>query len=249
MRSIPVISIMWIDTRQRSQETEIMDDFALAGETLRHSLDEIARINHWLGGNRITLNGVSRLVSSIQPHKPVRIWDLGCGNGDMLRMLARWGRTQGIKLDLLGIDANADTITYAEELSANYPEIRYLCTILPDPELENQSTDIVLCTLFLHHFSDEDIATLLKCFAPRTEVGIVVNDLQRSKLAYFLFSLLTWFHSNKMVREDGLLSILRGFQRTELQSLAKRLPNWRSGIKWRWAFRYQWILQPPAEGS
>ena len=237
---------MWIDTRQRSQETEIMDDFALAGETLRRSLDEIARINHWLGGNRITLSGVSRLVSSIQPHKSIRIWDLGCGNGDMLRMLARWGRTKGIKLDLLGIDANADTIAYAEELSEDYPEIRYLHTVLPDPELENQSTDIVLCTLFLHHFSDEDIAAMLKRFAPSTQVGIVVNDLQRSKLAYFLFSLLTYFHSNKMVREDGLLSILRGFHRSELQGLAKRLPKWSSSVRWQWAFRYQWILQPPA---
>ena len=235
---------MWIDTRQRSEETEIMDDFALAGETLRHSLDEIARINRWLGGNRITLSGVRKLVSRYPSGQPIKIWDLGCGNGDMLRLLARWGRRKGIRLELLGVDANADAIAYAEELSVDYPEIRYLCTVLPDQQLDHQAADIVLCTLFLHHFSNQDIVSLLEHFTPRSHLSIVVNDLQRSRLAYFLFSLITSFHSNEMVRTDGLLSILRGFRRTELRQLAQAFPDRQSEIKWRWAFRYQWILKP-----
>jgi hypothetical protein len=49
---------MGINTKQRTSENEIMDDFLLEGEELRTTLDRIAKINRFLGGNNITLNGV-----------------------------------------------------------------------------------------------------------------------------------------------------------------------------------------------
>ncbi len=235
---------MWIDTRHRSQEEEIMDDFALAGETLRDALDEIARINRWLGGNQITLSGIRQLLQEQRTDRPIRVWDLGCGGGDMLRQLADWGRRRNIAFELVGIDANADAIEYARELSEAYPEISYVHTILPDESLDAQEVDIVLCTLFLHHFSEEAILELLQTYSDKATMGVVVNDLQRSSLAYFLFGIITMFHRNKMTREDGLLSIKRGFRRRELEAWAGKLKGWTSQIRWRWAFRYQWIIQP-----
>lgn len=235
---------MWIDIRQRSQEEEIMDDFALAGETLRGSLDEIARINRWLGGNQITISGVRQLLREHSIDRPIRIWDLGCGGGDMLRQLANWGRRRGIALELVGIDANEDAIQYARELSEAYHEISYVHTILPDETLAKRPVDIVLCTLFLHHFTEEAILGLLNDYSRKATLGVIVNDLQRSFIAYMLFWLITLFHKNAMTREDGLLSIRRGFRRAELAKWADALKGWTSQIRWRWAFRYQWIIQP-----
>lgn len=233
-----------MDIRQRSQEEEIMDDFALAGETLREALDEIARINRWLGGNQITLSGVRQLLREQSFDRPVRIWDLGCGGGDMLRQLAKWGRRQQMAFELTGIDANADAIAYARELSKDFPEISYVHAILPDDSLDTRSVDIVLCTLFLHHFSEAAILDMLQRYSSKATTGLVINDLQRSALAYFLFGLITLFHRNKMTREDGLTSIKRGFRRFELEVWATKLKRRTSQIRWRWAFRYQWIIQP-----
>ena len=229
--------------RERNQTKEIMDDFALAGETLRGALDEIARINRWLGGNQITLNGVKELLSQQNLGKPIRIWDLGCGGGDMLRQLADWGRRENLQLQLLGVDANADAVAYARELSVDYPEISYRHTILPDASLEEEPVDIVLCTLFLHHFPEEELLGLLRTYSEKSTLGVVVNDLQRSSLAYVLFWIITFFHKDKMTREDGLLSIQRGFRREELSAWAQKIPDQLSRIRWRWAFRYQWIIK------
>lgn len=233
-----------IDTRQRSRASEIMDDFDMSGPTLRDSLDQIARINRWLGGNQVTLSGVKQLCRDTPSTQTLHIVDLGCGNGDLLRIVARWGRRTGRTVQLTGIDANADTIAYAEACSSDYPEISYRTEYVPSLWLRETAYDVVLCTLFLHHFSSEDLLDLLGIVCKHSRIGVVVNDLHRHRLAYILFWLLTFPISNRMVREDGLVSILRGFKRQELQQWTQQLQPVKSSIRWRWAFRYQWLLQP-----
>ena len=74
-------------------------------------------------------------------------------------------------------------------------------------------------------------------------MGIVINDLQRSKLAYKLFKIICMLFSlSKMSREDGLISILRGFKKKELEEFSKKLNLKNYTINWKWAFRYQWII-------
>jgi hypothetical protein len=75
-------------------------------------------------------------------------------------------------------------------------------------------------------------------------LGIIINDLQRNAVAYRLFQLLcVTFRLNKMSREDGLTSILRGFKKEELVAFSDKLNFKKYSIHWRWAFRYQWIIQ------
>lgn len=234
---------MPINTRHRTQEAEIMDDFYLEGEELRLALDKIAQINKLLGGNRLTLEGVKTLLKQADKTQAITIADIGCGNGDMLRMLSDYGRKKGYSLKLVGIDANAYTIDYARKLSQEYPDIEYKCMDIFDNDFENVAYDVVLCTLTLHHFTDEDILKLIATFNKNANIGVVINDLHRSKLAYRLFSIASGLlNLNKMSREDGLTSILRGFRRGELQQFAKKLNLKNSLIRWKWAFRYQWII-------
>ncbi|NRA48677.1 MAG: methyltransferase domain-containing protein [Phaeodactylibacter sp.] len=233
-----------IDTRHRSQDPEIMDDFEMTGEVLRDSLDQIARINRWLGGNHITVDGVKRLVKDLPVDQPIHLVDLGCGNGDLLRILARWGRRHGRTFRLTGIDANNYTIEYAQRLSEDFPEITYRTEFLPSDWLKTADYDIVLCTLFLHHFPTAQLLELLKIVHRQAKLGIVVNDLHRHALAYRLFQLITLPVTNQMVISDGLVSILRGFKRGDLEAWSKALAPADSLIRWRWAFRYQWIIKP-----
>ena len=235
---------MFINTTYRSDEPEIMDDFAMEGEILRDALDKIAKINQFLGGNQLTLQAVQDLIVTIPKQSEIVIVDIGCGNGDMLRKLADFGLKNNLNFRLIGIDANYFTIKHAQSLSENYPNIRYRCEDVFDEKFTELKYDIVLCTLTLHHFKDNEIMQLMTVFNANSRVGIVINDLQRSALAYRLFQGLCFvFQLNEMSREDGLVSILRGFKKQEFILFSKKLnfPNYT--IHWKWAFRYQWIVK------
>ncbi len=235
---------MFINTKYRSDESEIMDDFAMEGEVLREALDKIAKINQLLGGNQLTLQGVQELILKIPKATEISIVDVGCGNGDMLRTLANFGLKNNLNFRLIGIDANNFTINHARKLSADYSNISYQCEDVFGKAFAELKYDIVLCTLTLHHFKEVEILQLLTVFNTNSRIGIVINDLQRSALAYRLFQVLCFvFRLNAMSREDGLVSILRGFKKEELIQFSKKLNLTNYKIQWKWAFRYQWIIK------
>lgn len=233
---------MAINTTHRTSAFEIMDDFELEGEELKDALDKIAKINQLLGGNRLTLKGVQELLKQSKKVEIV-IVDVGCGNGDMLRTLADFGKKNNLKFQLIGIDANNFTVKHAQKLSENYSNIKYRCEDIFDKEFKVLKYDILLCTLTLHHFNDDEIMYLLDVFYTNAATGIVINDLHRNLIAYRLFQALCFvFRLNTMSREDGLTSILRGFKKEELLQFSKKLNFKNYKIHWKWAFRYQWII-------
>lgn len=232
---------LFIDTTYRSDATEIMDDFSMKGELLRDTLDKLGKINKWLGGNSVTINGVKELLKNRSKTETYTIIDLGCGHGEMLRLLSEYGRKNNFSFKLVGIDANEDAIAYARELSKNYNEISFQNLDIFSNEFKALEFDIALSTLFLHHFKGGDIERLLKLLHSKADIGIVINDLHRSKLAYGLFKLLGIVISNDMIVQDGLTSILRAFKREDLEYHAEQL-QLKSQIRWKWAFRYQWLI-------
>nr|WP_315175590.1 methyltransferase domain-containing protein [uncultured Flavobacterium sp.] len=235
---------MALNTKQRTDKPEIMDDFSMEGDVLRDALDKIAKINQLLGGNQLTLRGIQDLMTTITTPKELTIIDVGCGNGDMLRTIADFGLKNDLEFKLIGIDANAFTINHARKLSKYYPNITYLCKDIFDEPFSKLKYDIVLCTLTLHHFKEDEIMKLMTLFYANSTIGIVINDLHRSAVAYRLFQALCWvFRLNEMSREDGLTSILRGFKKEELIRFSENLHFSNYKIQWKWAFRYQWIIR------
>lgn len=233
---------LFIDTTYRSNKTEIMDDFTMKGELLRDTLDKLGKINKLLGGNSVTFNGIRQLLEGKPKDKTYAIIDLGCGHGDILRLIADFGRKEGYNFQLIGIDANQDAIDYASELSVEYPELSFENKDIFSEDFQNMNYDIALATLFLHHFKTDELEVLLKQLASRAKLGLVINDLHRSEIAYGLFKLLSLVISNQMIIDDGLTSILRAFKRKDLENLAQKL-NLKSEIRWKWAFRYQWLIK------
>ena len=231
-----------VDTSNRSSKTEIMDDFTLEGVLLRDTLDKLEIINRLLGGNSVTISGLKKILKNQSKNKTITIVDLGCGNGDILRDVAQFGRKNNYSFKLTGIDANLAAIEYAKELSKDYSELNFKKIDVFSEDFKEQSFDIVLCTLFLHHFKNEELMPFLKTITEKAKIGIVVNDLHRHRLAYYLFKLIGFFIKNEMVREDGLTSILRAFKKKDLENIAKEL-NVHFSVQWKWAFRYLWILK------
>lgn len=234
---------MFVNTTYRSTEDEIMDDLSMEGEMLRQTLDKLAQINQRLGGNQATINGLQTLLKTESKDAVISIVDLGCGSGDMLRAVADFGRKNNFIFKLTGIDANEYTINYARKLSVNYPEISYIKMDILADEFSGIAFDIVITTLFLHHFTNQQIEDLLIPVVNKARIGVVVNDLHRSSAAYYLFKVISLFLKNPMVKKDGAVSVLRGFKKNDLISISKKLKDSVSTIHWKWAFRYQWIIK------
>jgi 2-polyprenyl-3-methyl-5-hydroxy-6-metoxy-1,4-benzoquinol methylase len=235
---------MFINTKYRTDKPEIMDDFNLEGDVLRKALNKIAKINQFLGGNQLTLQGVKKLILKSSQSDEITIVDVGCGNGDMLRKLADYGIENKLNFQLIGVDANRYTIDYARELSSKYSNIKYCCEDIFSDSFKEIRCDIILCTLTLHHFKNKEILDLLTVFNQNSKLGVVVNDLERSAIAYRLFQVLcVVFKLENMSCEDGLTSILRGFKKRELVQLSESLNFSNYKIQWKWAFRYQWIIE------
>lgn len=235
---------MSINTKYRSDAPEIMDDFQLEGKILEDALTKIAKINHFLGGNKLTLQGLKLLLKNCDTTREIKIVDVGCGNGDMLRYIANYGNKKNYNFKLIGIDANKFTIQCAEDLSKNYENISYSCFDIFSKQFSELKYDIVLSTLTLHHFKNKDILKLMGVFNENSNIGIVINDLQRSKIAYRLFQLVCFiFRLNKMPKQDGLVSILRGFKKQDLVNFSNKLNLKKYNLTWKWAFRYQWIIK------
>ena len=231
-----------IDTSSRSSAAEMIDDFTIEGSILRDTLDKLETINRLLGGNSATLKGLKKILLKSSKTKTITIVDLGCGHGDILRDVAKFGRKNSYKFKLIGIDANNAAIDYAKALSKDYPELSFETIDVFSEDFKKQTYDVVLCTLFLHHFKNNEIIPFLKSTVQKASIGVIVNDLHRHKLAYYLFKMIGLFIKNKMVREDGLTSVLRAFKRNELETiLTKTGVNF--SIQWKWAFRYLWVLK------
>lgn len=238
---------MFPDTSRRTDEEEVMDDFSLEGDSFGKVLDSIAKINHWLGGNRITKVAVSKVLAESDNSETIHIVDAGCGNGDMCRQLANLARKMNKSVEILGIDANPFTIKYATEQSTEYPEIKYSSLDIFSKEFTDLRKDILVSTLTLHHFKDDQIVNWISTNLNDKNI-CVVNDLERSAIAYKLFQGLCFItRMDEMNRKDGLVSILRGFKKKDLikysEMIGANVGKISSNIRWKWAFRFLWTIK------
>jgi 2-polyprenyl-3-methyl-5-hydroxy-6-metoxy-1,4-benzoquinol methylase len=108
--------------------------------------------------------------------------------------------------------------------------------------LENQF-DIVISSLFTHHFTDPNWISLIQKMADCASSYVVINDLHRHWFAYHSIALITTlFSKSEMVKHDSKLSVLRSFKRAEINQMLKNGGFNNYSIKWMWAFRWQVCL-------
>ncbi|MFD2585546.1 methyltransferase domain-containing protein [Croceitalea marina] len=227
----------------RNTEMELMDNPELGVQELKEVFKDINRVNAVLGGSKISIDGLHELLKS-SSYQSYTILDMGCGDGYMLREAALFLRKQDIKAELIGMDLRQDILSIAKEASKDFPEISYVKQDVLALNPEKFQCDVLLCTLTMHHFNNDEISVFLDKFISISRLGVVINDLQRSRLACYLFKVFRFFFlKTKIAKKDGLTSIKSGFLKSELQQFAKKIPNVIHRIEWKWAFRYVWIMQ------
>jgi 2-polyprenyl-3-methyl-5-hydroxy-6-metoxy-1,4-benzoquinol methylase len=222
----------------RSQEVEIMDNLLCDGEVVHQTLRELEIINRLLGGNYVTISGIKKLLAD-SSRTDISIADLGCGGGDMLKLISKWGKQNKFNFQLTGIDANPHIVEFAQTHSKEYPNIRYESINIFSDLFKGRSFDIVVATLFTHHFSEAELVELISTLISQTSMGIVINDIHRHWFAYHAIRLLTKFFSKSaMVKFDAPLSVLRAFKKHELISVLAKAGVKKYSLKWKWAFRH-----------
>jgi ubiquinone/menaquinone biosynthesis C-methylase UbiE len=232
----------------RSNEKELIDDLELDNDALRQNLEELALINKYLGGNQVTVSGLSRLISKpnspITNHQsPLKIADLGCGGGDMLMVMANWAKKKAVSAQFIGIDANDFMIDFAKKRTDNYKNISYLHENVFSEEFKEKSFDIITMTLFCHHFDDESLVKIFKQFKKQSRIGIVINDIHRHWFAYYSIAWITkLFLKSYLVKNDAKLSVWRAFRRDDLEKIIQEAGFSQYSIRWKWAFRWEVVL-------
>ncbi len=231
-----------IDWTRRSEQQELMDNFNGSITELETVLNDITGVNRILGGNKITVDAVFRLIQE-NKKESYTILDMGCADGNMLRNIALEGRRRNITLKLIGVDLSKDALILARKASADFPEISYQAKNILTADFSDFNCDIVTTTLTMHHFPDQEILKFIAQFAKLASMGIVINDLERSAWAYKLFKVFSlFFIRTKTARIDGLISISKGFVKQDLETYARTLSHMQHQITWKWAFRYVWVM-------
>jgi SAM-dependent methyltransferase len=221
----------------RSYEKELLDQESIPFADIERNMRELDLINSWLGGHRISLLGLKKLLGG---RRRIRVCEIGCGGGDNLRVLDRYCRRQGIQAEMIGVDSNADCISVARGRwqGAN---AEWLHSDYRDLVFDRKKPDIIFSSLFCHHFTDEELVFMLRWMEANSTAGWYVNDLHRHPAAYHSIRWLTrcWSRSY-LVKNDAPLSVLRGFTRAEWTDILKQAGIKEYRLRWKWAFR--WLL-------
>lgn len=194
-----------------------MDAPAAAEAELAASLKFIERVNRFLGYTRATVSHLDRLTRDWPAGRPLRLLDVATGSADVPRAVCGWAGRRRIDVRLVGVDSHPVTLSIARRRTAD-PRVTLvrgdaLCLPFAD-----QSFDFVLCSMFLHHLDEGQVATALREIDRVAQRGVVVADLLRDRRAMAWITLFTAF-SNPMVKHDARASVRQAFTREEIERL------------------------------
>lgn len=225
---------------KRSYQSELLDGDGIPFVDIKRNMEELDAINGLLGGHSITLKGFRELLGK---RKAITICEIGCGGGDNLAAIVKWGRKHKVAVDCIGIDLKEACIEVAKNHTGLQDCTTWLVSDYRDVTFDRKP-DIVFSSLFCHHFSDEALTEQLQWMKRNSGIGFFINDLHRHWLAYRSIKLLTsLFSSSYLVKNDAPLSVARGFLKREWEGLCSLSEISPVSIKWQWAFRHLILFQ------
>jgi 2-polyprenyl-3-methyl-5-hydroxy-6-metoxy-1,4-benzoquinol methylase len=229
-----------INLQQRSYKKELMDGDNISFDDMAQTLRELNIINTRLGGHAITINGVKKLIDR---STALVICEIGCGGGDNLAAIYKYCKKKDIPVSFIGIDMNAACIAFAKQ---QYPDLpcEWICSDYKVVNFADKKPGIIFSSLFCHHFTNEELVSMLQWQEQNCRQGFFINDLQRHWLAYFLIKYITKFFSRSyLVKNDACLSVARSFRRKDWQQLFQLAGIKQYDINWKWAFRFLVVVK------
>lgn len=181
-------------------------------DQLRACLRDIARTTRWTFAYRPVLRWLDIFRDSQPvPAEPLRILDVACGYGDVLRRIEQWARARRIAVELTGLDLNPDAVAIAAQASPSTSRIQWVCADVFRYE-PPQPIHLVVSSLFTHHLAEDEIVRFLLWMEQHAEFGWFINDLSRAAIPYHFFRVFAKLaRLHPLVQHDGPVSIARSF--------------------------------------
>jgi len=221
---------------RRVPSQEWLDEDLGTSEEIQQSFDDLWRINRWLGG----VSGCLRLLDRYfarRGSRRARILEVGSGDSRLAAHLQSELARRNRSVEFVALDRRLSHLRNGNHSAGKLP--RVAADIFNCPFAEG-SFDLVMCNLFLHHFSGDEAVALLRRLAGMASEAVLINDLERHLLPY-LFIRVAWpFARSRITRHDGAASVRQAYTKDELAALAgragftsfevERLPAFRLGL-------------------
>ena len=221
--------------KERSNKKELLDSNDIPFNDIVTNMKELNFINTWLGGHKISKEGLKQLAGN---NKVLTVCEIGCGGGDNLVALNQWCKQKNIQAKFIGIDLKEPCIALGK---TRKPLLENTTWIVNDYRnvVFDRKPDVIFSSLFCHHFTNGQLMEQLLWMQQHSTIGFFINDLERNPLAYYLIKMLTFlFSSSYLVKNDAPLSVARGFKKREWQCLFQSVNLLQFRVEWKWAFRH-----------
>ena len=233
-----VFGLICFVLQTRSDKLERIDTGAYTPEEYERFLREIRLVNRFAGDNRALRKSLLHQIEKADLQN-FSVLDVGAGSGELLRAIAKFTGKQNRTARLCGLELNARSARAITEESKScqvkIEAVRGDAFRLP---FADDTFDYAICSLFTHHFSDENVTKILREMSRVSRRRIYAIDLHRHAGASFFYKIFcAAFRISPLVREDGSLSILRSFTPDELETLGRAANFERFSVQRYFPFR------------
>lgn len=209
----------WISQLARSEAPELLDAPTADQDALAANLHDLRQIDRYLGSTALTWRCLAPMLERLPRHTPVTLLDVATGGADGPYRLMQLAHHTGYHLRPIASDRLIEVLRLVRMSTNVMPLIRHDALAIP---LGDGAIDFVTCTFALHHFSPDAAIVLLREMSRVARCGVIVNDLRRSRVAYWGARLLALGPWHAMARHDGPLSVLRAYTPNEVRAFVER---------------------------
>jgi len=225
--------------RRQAGAVELLDG-PLDPRTLAANLRDLARVNRWLGGTRLSWRAIGPLLNEKSPSQRLSLLDIGTGAADIPRALLRASAANDPTLEIVATDVRPEIVHLASLMAARSPGFEVRLASEDRIDAADGSFDVVHASLVLHHLEPQAAVNLLREMTRVARRAVVVNDLDRAWRWWAGAWLLTRLATrNRYTRNDAPLSVRRAYRRHEMVQLATRAGLVEDAHYWAWpGYRY-----------
>ena len=201
---------------RRNPSAELLDSGLLGQDEIRSNLEDLWRINRYLGGVSGCLHLLACAVRRTG-RRGLRVLEVGAGDGRVAGRVRQILCRRGIQADFFTLDRRLTHVQLGRPGPGGIHSVVGNALTLPFKE---GSFDLVTCNLLLHHFSGPEAVGLLAALGSVASQAVLINDIERHWVPFLVFRATSWLWCSNVSRLDGLASLRQAYIGSELEQLA-----------------------------